>query len=338
MKRKAQLSVAMMLALTLPAILAACGGGGDDDTLTVYSGRDEELVAPILERFVEESGIEVEVRYGDTAEMAAMVIEEGDNSPAEIFYGQDAGALGALQKEDMLAELPDSILDRVPARFRSAEGRWVGTSGRARVIAYNTETVEAAELPDSIWGLTEPEWEGRVGWAPENGSFQAFVTALRLIEGEDRAEEWLEAMLDNDVVVFSGNSDIRDAIAAEEIDAGLINHYYVARSREEAGGDYPVEVHYVDGDDAGALINIAGAGVIAVGDNAEGAEELIAFLLSYEAQEHFAEETKEYPLVGGVPVDPTLIPLEEIDSPEIDLSDIDDLESTLEMIQRTGAL
>ena len=318
-------------------ILTACGGGGDE-TLTVYSGRSEELVAPVLEHFTEETGIEVEVRYADTAELAATIVEEGGASPADVFYAQDAGALGAVQKRELFSELPAETLEEVPARFRSPDGYWVGVTGRARIIAYNPESVDQAELPESVFDLTKPEWKGRVGWAPENGSFQAFVTALRLIEGEERAQQWLEDMVANDVVAFSNNSDTRDAVAAGEIDAGLINHYYVAQARAEAGGEYPVEIHYVAGEDAGSLVNVAGAGVLESSDQQEDAIALIDFLLSEESQEYFAEETKEYPLVDQVAADPTLITLEEIDSPDIDLGNIDDLEATLEMIQRSGAL
>lgn len=335
--KKFPAAVVLAAVLMLAATLTACAGG-DDETLTVYSGRSEELVGPLFDRFTEATEIKVEVRYADTAELAATIVEEGDSSPADVFYAQDAGALGAVQKRELLAELPAETLDRVPARFRSPDGYWAGVTGRARIVAYNPESVSQAELPESVFELTEPEWRGRVGWAPENGSFQAFVTALRLIEGEERAQQWLEDMVANDVVAFSNNSDTRDAVAAGEVDAGLINHYYVAQARAEAGGEYPVEIHYVAGDDAGSLVNVAGAGVLESSDQREDAIALLDFLLSEESQEYFAEETKEYPLADQVAADSTLVSLEEIASPEIDLGNIDDLETTLEMIQRSGAL
>lgn len=336
--KKFRAAVVFAAAMMLAATVAACGGDDENKTLTVYSGRSEELVGPVLDKFTEETGIEVEVRYADTAELAATIVEEGDASPADVFYAQDAGALGAVQKRDLFAELPAETLDRVPERFRSPEGYWVGITGRARIVAYNPESVSKAELPKSVFDLTEPRWRGKVGWAPENGSFQAFVTALRLIEGDERAEQWLKDMVANDVVAFANNSDARDAVAAGEIDVALINHYYVAEARAEADGDYPVEIHYVDGDDAGSLVNVAGAGVLESSDKQDDAVALIDFLLSEESQQYFAEETKEYPLIDGVEADATLVTLEEIDSPDIDLGNIDDLEATLEMIQRSGAL
>jgi iron(III) transport system substrate-binding protein len=159
--------------------------------LTVYSGRTENLVAPVIEQFATESGIDVEVRYGGTAEMAATIMEEGANSPADVFFAQDAGALGALANEGRLVTLPDSILSQVDARFRSAVGNWVGVSGRARTVIYNTDSVQPDELPANVYGLTDPKWQGRVGWAPSNGSFQAFVTAMRKLDGDEKARQWL---------------------------------------------------------------------------------------------------------------------------------------------------
>jgi len=315
-----------------------CGGGDDDGPVTIYSGREEELVAPLFEIYEEESGNEVEVRYGDSAELAATILEEGDNTPADVFFSQDAGALGALEKEGMFSQLEAELVAGVDEGYRSADRRWVGTSGRARVIAYDTRELKPGHLPDSVLELTGPEWEGRVGWAPTNGSFQAFVTALRLTEGDEAAKEWLEDMEANGVVTFDSNSSIRDAIAAGEIDAGLINHYYVAQAQAEEGEGYPVAVHFPSGGDVGALINVAGAGVLEASGKQEGASDVVEFLLSPRAQRYFADETKEYPLIDGVATDPTIVPLAEIDAPALDLSDLDDLQGTLTLIEESGVL
>src|SRR5690606_2385130 len=180
-------------------------GSLEGGSLVIYSGRSEELVGPLVERFEEETGISVEIRYGDTAEMAAQILEEGSNSPADVYYGQDAGALGALANEARLVELTDDVLSLLPDGLKDHEGRWVGTSARARVVVYNTEKLSEDDLPDSILDFTDPEWSGRLGWAPTNGSFQAFVTALRVLEGEDGARAWLEGIQANRPKVFEGN-------------------------------------------------------------------------------------------------------------------------------------
>jgi iron(III) transport system substrate-binding protein len=317
---------------------AACGSDDESGPVTVYSGREEELVAPLFERYEEETGNELEVRYGDSAELAATILEEGDNTPADVFFSQDAGALGALEKEGRFSELGEDVIAEVDERYRSRDDRWVGVSGRARVIAYDSRELSESDLPDSVLDLTDPEWEGRVGWAPTNASFQAFVTALRLQEGDAAARRWLEEMKDNGTESFESNSTTRDAIAAGEIDAGLINHYYVAQAQEEEGDGYPVEVHFTTGGDVGALVNVAGAGVLAASGNQDAASELVTFLLSPQAQRYFSEETKEYPLVEGIEADPEIVPLSEIESPQIDLSNLDDLQGTLTLIERSGAL
>jgi iron(III) transport system substrate-binding protein len=332
--RKTLLTAALAALMLIPA---ACGSD-DSDTLTVYSGRDEELVAPLFEDFAAESGVELDVRYGETPELASTIVEEGDASPADIFFSQDAGALGLLQKENLLAGLPTDVLEEVPAAFRSAQGDWVGVSARARIVAYNRDAVADADLPDSVLELTDERYGGKVGWAPGNASFQSFVTGLRRVEGEQAAEQWLRDMTANDTQVYEDNSSIRDAIASGELDYGLINHYYVAEAQAEEGPGYPVAIHEPTGGDAGALVNVAGVGVLESSESKGSAEELIAFLLSPEAQKFFASETKEYPVVEGIAADGDLVPLADIEQPDIDLNDLDDLRGTAELLQRTGVL
>lgn len=306
--------------------------------LVVYSGRSEELVGPLFEQFEEESGIDVQVRYGETAELAATILEEGQNSPADLFFAQDPGALGALADADALGELPDDVLDRVPGRFRSDDGVWVGTSGRARVVAYNTDDLAEGDLPSSIFGFTDPEWEGKVGWAPTNGSFQAFVTALREIEGEDAAREWLEGIEANDPFVYPDNLTAVQGVASGEVQVAFVNHYYLFQVREEAGDDLPVRNYYLKDGDPGALVLAAGAGVLRSAENPQAANSFLQYALSQEAQQYFATETYEYPLVSGVEIDEELVPLDRVGSPDVDLSNLDDLQGTLELLRETGVL
>ena len=326
-------------ALTALAALSGCGfGSGGDGELTVYSGRQQDLVGPLLERYAKEEGVDIKVRYGGTPELAATINEEGDNSPADVFLSQDAGALGSLQKEGRLSELGQDLLDRVDPRFRSRTGDWVGVSGRARIVAFDKRALRRSELPASVLGLTAERWKGKVGWAPTNASFQSFVTALRRTEGEGAAEDWLRAMKDNDAQVYENNVAIRDAVANGEIEVGLINHYYVAEAVAEEGDDYPVGVFEPPGGDPGALVNVAGAAVIDGTEHGDAARDFIAFLLSREGQEYFAEETKEYPLAAGVRAEAGLLPLDSIQQPDVDLSDLDDLEGTVDLLEETGVL
>ncbi|MEX1103346.1 MAG: iron ABC transporter substrate-binding protein [Dehalococcoidia bacterium] len=321
--------------MALP-LLAACGG--DDADITVYSGRTEQLIQPIIDRFEEESGLKVDVKYGSTSEMAALLAEEGEDSPADVFLAQDAGALGAVSDQGLLGQLPDSLLSKVEPRFRAGNGQWVGLSGRARVLVYNPDLVPESELPSTVEELTDPKWKDRTGWSPPNGSFQAFVTAFRVDSGEEATSEWLQAMKANGVKDYPNNITILDAVAAGEIEVGLVNHYYLYEKLDDQGEGYKARNHFLDGDDIGALVNVAGIALLAGSDHKEDATALLEFLLAEEAQHYFAEETFEYPLAAGVAADPRLVPLTEIESPDIDLSELDDLEGTLDLLRANGVL
>ena len=329
--------------LTVVATLgvAGCGGdGGSAGALTVYSGREEELVAPLFERFEQETGIKVEVRYGDSAELAATIAEEGENSPAGVFFGQDPGSLGAVAKEGLLEVLPAKILGRVPARYRDDAGMWVGTSGRVRVVAYNTDALSDDEVPDSIFGLTDPKWKGKIGVAPTNASFQAFVSAMRLTVGDEKTRAWLAALRRNDPKTYEKNTPIVEAVAAGEIELGLVNHYYLYLVKEEQP-DAPVANHFLAPGDPGALVSVAGAGVLAGSNEKREAERLVEFLLSEAGQRFYvdkAEET-EYPLVPGIAPKAGLPPLDSLEGPAVDLGELGgELESTLELLRETGYL
>lgn len=315
--------------------LAACGSSQDDKTLTMYSGRIQPILSPAVKQYEDASGVDVQTRYGDSPSLAATITEEGENSPADLFFAQDAGSLDAVEQKGLLLELPADILGKVPEGFRSKAGAWVGVTGRARVIAYG-EKVDEADLPDSPLELTDEKWKGRVGWPPRNASLQGYITALRLVEGEDVARKWLEGMVANDVQVYDSNIPIRDAIAKGEIDLGLINHYYVAEAQAE-DPDYPVKVHFPP-KDLGSLVNTAGVAVLASSDNKKEALRFVRQMLSDETQTYFATSSKEYPLVSTVQAPKELTPLADIPAPDVDLAKLGDLQGTLKLMRETGAL
>jgi iron(III) transport system substrate-binding protein len=310
----------LLIAFTAVTVLATACGGDDGRSLTVYSGRKEEIVGPLLSRFEDATGIDLEVRYADGPSLAATLREEGGNSPADVFFSVDPASLGAVAAAGMFTPLPEATLAKVPARFSDRQGRWVGTSGRSRVVVYDPADVSAADLPADVSGLAGPEWSGRLGIAPTNGSFLAFVAAMILLDGEDAAREWLEAVAANDPLAYPKNSVIVAAVDDGEVDAGLVNHYYLLRRQAEEP-DSTAANHFLSGG-PGALVMPAGAGVLAGSDNTDLAIEFVEFLLSEEAQRTFADQVFEYPLAAGIQPHPGLPSLTELASPDLDLSDL----------------
>jgi iron(III) transport system substrate-binding protein len=305
----------------------------------VYSGRKENLVQPIIDQFSAATGIDVRVKYGKTAEIAAMLLEEGDNSPADVFWAQDPGGLGAVAAAGMLTRLPEESLARVDSRFRASDGQWVGISGRARVIVYNTESIDPEhDLPSDLWGFTDPKWKGRLGWAPTNGSFQAMVTALRATWGEQKTREWLLAIMANDPGAYPKNTPIVAAVGSGEIDAGFVNHYYLYRFIAAEGEIFRARNFFLPGGGPGSLVMAAGVGQLRSAQNVEHALKFIEFLLSPVAQQYFAGQTYEYPLVEGVNIQRELTPLAMLNAAEIDLTDLSDLQGTVELLTEIGAL
>ncbi len=327
----AGLASALLLSTSVPALAEDADG-----PLTVYSGRSESLVGPALAAFTAATGIEVETKYADTAELATILLEEGDRSPADVFFAQDAGSLGAVGAAGLFSSLPEELLEQVDASFRDADGEWVGVSGRARTVAYTTS--EDVELPASILDFTDPAWSGRLGWAPANGSFQSFVTALRVVEGEAAARDWLEGILANDPVAYPSNTAAVEGVAAGEVDASFVNHYYLLRLLAEHGEEYPVAQAFFEEGDVGSLVNVAGIGRLGSTDQPASAEALIEYLLGEDAQRYFSQSTFEYPLSAGIAADSRLPALEDIGAPDVDLSALADLRGTVELLRDTGAI
>ncbi len=304
--------------------------------LVVYSGRNEKLIGSLIAEF-EKTGVDVEVRYGDSAELAAQILEEGGNRRADVFFSQDAGALGALAREGRLEQLPAAATAAVAPKFRAEDGTWVGVSGRARVVAYNPAKVPAAELPTSVFELVDPKWKGRVGIPPTNASFQSFVTAMRVTAGEAKTKAWLTALKANGARTYEKNGLVLDAVDKGEVHVGLINHYYLYEKIAEVGeGKVSVRNHFLGGGDPGALVNVAGAGIVQGTKRRQAAEKFVAFLLSQTGQRYFVDKTAEYPVVAGLEPRAGLPKLADIDGPDIDLADLASLKETLTLLQEVG--
>ncbi len=322
----------LILLLSFPVGLAA-------QTLTIYSGRSKVLVEPLIQKFEQEHGIRVNVRYGSSTQLAVALLEEGSRTPADVFWAQDAGALGAVHREGMFQKLPNELTSILPGRLHNSGETWVATSGRARVIAYSIPRVDTTALPETIFELTDTKWRNRVGWAPSNGSFQSFLTSMRQLKGNDTTLQWLLDMKDNGAQSYINNSALLQAIAAGEIDIALTNHYYLYRF-QETNSLFPVNQTYFRSGDPGNMVNVAGIGILNNARNREAALAFIGFLLEKENQQWVTDEVYEYPVRTDITMVPGRTPLLDIQelSPPLDLDDLSNLDQTLNMLRRSGLL
>ncbi|MFO7571182.1 MAG: iron ABC transporter substrate-binding protein [Gaiellaceae bacterium] len=312
--------LAIVLLAAIVAALAVVGGAAtapaQSPSLTIYAGREERLVKPIMDRFTRETGIQLNVRYATSTTLATALVEEGRSSPADVYWSQEPGTLGLVAARGLLARLPQTTVGKVPPRFSTRSRRWVGTSARSRVLVYNTRLVAKRELPVSVWALTGPRWKGRVGVAPTNASFQAFVGATISLNGERRVRDWLRRLQANDVKLYPSNTTIVQAVGRGDVQVGLVNHYYLYNALADTPS-LPAANHWFRAGDPGNLVLAAGVGIVASTKKNAHARRFVDFLLSPWAQRFIARGpgAAEYPLVKGVPRRPGLPALSSIKGP-----------------------
>jgi iron(III) transport system substrate-binding protein len=326
------------------------------DQLVVYSGRSQALVAQLVKDFKEQTGADVEVRYGNDAELLAVMEEEGEQSPADIYWANTTGALANASQKGMLVPLPDSLVNK-PYSYTSSSGEWLPITVRFRVLAYNPQNIDPDELPESVMDLPkQSEFEGRVGWTPTYSSFYDFMTTMRLLKGDEEAKNWVEGMKELNPKSYSSNTPMVQAIAAGEIDLGLTNHYYVLRMKEggeegefedheeygETGPDpnATIEMYHFASGDVGNLALVTGASVLQNSDDSELAHQFLNFLISEKAQQYAAEAVHEYPVVRNVSVPGYMIGEDEAFdlSPEYDYEQLRQLEGTLNLLREAGLI
>ena len=326
----------VLVVALVAVLLSACGSDNDAGSLTVYSGRSDALVAPLIERFGDATGIDIQVKYASTPQLAATLLEEGENTPADVFFAQDPGGLGSVS--GLLAPLPENVLQMVPRWAASPTGVWVGVSGRARTVVYNTESLTPVDLPVDLTGFADPKWKGRIGWAPTNASFQTMITAMRSIWSEEKTVQWLKDIQANDPKVYPKNTPIVAAAAAGEIDIGLVNHYYLHRFLAEEGDSFGARNYHPPAGGPGAIVMVSGAGILSASDNKDNAQKFVDFLLSEESQRYFVEITFEYPLAAGIPVAEGVTPLAEVNNPDLSSAALSDLEGTQKLLREAGVI
>ncbi|MWG33628.1 extracellular solute-binding protein [Halomarina oriensis] len=305
--------------------------------ITVFSGRGEPLVAALFD-YMDDlyPDLTITPRYDGSTALVNRIQSEGENSAADVFFSVNAGSLGQLADAGRAGELPSEVVDLPEEEFTDPDGMWVGTSGRARTVPYNTDTFGEGDVPNDIFAFPDAEqFDGVMGWAPSYGSFQAFVTAMRILNGEEETRAWLEGMLESGVQEYGDEFTIAQRIADGEIQAGFTNHYYIQRVLDSRP-DAPLATAFTE-NDAGSVFNVAGACTVDTAADPEMAANFVRHLLSAEAQEYFIAETFEYPVIPEAEPIGDLPPVEDLQPPQdLDLSQLADIQPTLELLREVG--
>ena len=320
-----------------PGIEKCAGSNGS--TVTIYSGRTENLINPVLEAFACETGTNVQVRWGASTDLALLINEEGEKTLADVFLSRSPGPVGYLESKDLLGEISSETLDLVESQNRSAAGRWVGFSGRKRVMVYNTDEYSPKDLPESVFDLTAEEFRNKVALPGTNGSFIDWFTVFMDVHGKDVATQWLDDMVTNGATYYPNNRSIVEAAGRGEISMGLVNHYYNYQIKASEGNAHKAENYDFDNKDIGSLLVITAATILQSSENIEASENLLQYLLTGPVQQYFTDRTFEYPLAAGIKPNAAL---PELTALEIGSVDFDKLgggfEEASRIIEASGIL
>jgi iron(III) transport system substrate-binding protein len=328
------------LVSTVAVVLSAtsCSSSSESDELLIYNAQHESLTKEWIDAFTKETGIKVTYRQGGDTELGNQLVAEGNASPADVFLTENSPAMAAVEKAGLFANLDPATLDQVPAQYRPATGKWTGVAARSTVFVYNTSRLQPDQLPKSMLDLQQPQWKGRWGGAPAKADFQAIVSALLQLEGDQVTAQWLAGMKTN-AVIYNDNIATMKAVNAGEVDGGIIYHYYwfrdQAKTKEGSGN---TALHYFKNEDPGAFVSLSGGGVLESSNKKDQAQQFIKFITGKSGQEVLEKGTSfEYPVGSGVPANPALPPLDSLQAPAVDPSTLNAQQVT-DLMTKAGLL
>jgi iron(III) transport system substrate-binding protein len=350
-KIRSQALTGIALAAVAALGLTACGGAtssgsassgasgsGSGDTITVYNAQHQELTQAWVDAFTKQTGIKVNLRNGDDTEMAQQIIQEGKNSPADVFLTENSPAMSAVENAGLFGDPGTDAKNNVPEAYRPSTGKWVGIAARSTVFAYNKDKIKESDLPKSLMDLAKPEWKGRWAASPSGADFQAIVSAMLQLKGESATLDWLKAMKDNSKA-YKGNSTAMKAVNAGEVDAAVIYHYYWFGDQAKTGENSKnVGLYYFKNQDPGAFVSVSGGGVLASSKHQTAAQKFLAFITGPDGQKVLQTGSSfEYPVGSGVAANPKLTPLQDLQAPAVDAAKLNSQKVT-DLMTQAGLL
>lgn len=338
MRRRWSRIAAAVSALAVILGATACSGSSESDELLIYNAQHESLTKEWIDAFTKETGIKVTYRQGGDTELGNQLVAEGDGSPADVFLTENSPAMAAVEKAGLFADLDAQTINQVPAQYRPASGKWTGVAARTTVFVYNKAKLQPDQLPKSLLDLQQPVWKGRWGAPPTKADFQAIVAALLQLKGETATAQWLSAMKAN-AKIYNDNIATLKAVNAGEVDGGVIYHYYwfrdQAKTKEMSGN---TALHYFRNQDPGAFVSLSGGGVLKSSKKAQQAQQFIKFVTGKAGQEVLQKgDSFEYPVASGVPANPALVPLTDLQAPVVDPTTLD-AQKVTDLMTKAGLL
>ena len=320
--------------------VAVSPGRADAQTLTLYNAQHEQVVGMLTAMFTKQTGINVQVHTGEGPDIASQILQEGADSPADLFFTENSPELILLDEKGLLAPVDPATLAKVPAKYSAADGDWVGVLARENVLDFNASMISASALPASLMDLAKPQWAGKIGIAPSDADFLPLVSAVIRTQGKPAALAWLQGLKAN-AKIYEDDESVVAAVARGDVAVGVVNNYYWARLETDLGPQKIASAlyHFRHGD-IGGLINISGAGVLKSSKNQAAAQKFLAFLVSHKAQVALAESEVdfEYPLAPGVAPNKLLTPFKALQPPAISVSQLGDDQEAGALLQQAGLI
>jgi iron(III) transport system substrate-binding protein len=313
-------AVALAVGLAAAPLFSAAVNAADDG-IVVYNAQHETLAQAWADGFTKETGIKVTIRNGSDMQFANQLIEEGAASPADVFLTENSPAMTLVDASGLFAPVDADTLAQVPETFKSADGKWTGVAARSTVFAYDKTKLKEADLPKSLLDLADPKWKGRWGAAPAGADFQAIVSALLELKGEDATAAWLKALKENSTP-YKGNSVAMKAVNAGEVEGAVIYHYYwFGDQAKTAENTKNVALYYFKNQDPGAFVSISGGGVLASSQHQKDAQAFLKWVTGKGGQTVLRDgDSFEYAVGNGAQSNPKLTPLSDLQAPKVEPS------------------